>query len=308
MAAIVHQGWLNENSVRAYPLSEEATRRDSSDSYTLPDDFIVDMVLPINAALNYDPSSFYLSKVTVFGVGVTIEFSYWNISGAAFVGRITIDLDTFERNKTYFLEGQDDFEGVSGKVVIGTLDTLLQQAGAFSFDLAGGRIESSVIVPDIRGITGMRIVSSGTPGELLQGDIAFEPGNNMRIAVSDFGGVTVLTFSAIDGEGFTADCVCEGQQALGDPIRTLNGVPPDSLGNINLLGDDCLEVTPLSDEAAVQLTDKCSKPCCGCPELQVLVDDQNRMRDQVQTMENLYAELNANISVMQTLLTMINPC
>ena len=73
MAGIIHQGWLDQNSVRAYPLSEESTRRDVSDSYTLPDDFIVDMVLPINASLDYDPSSFYLSKVTVFGVGVTID-------------------------------------------------------------------------------------------------------------------------------------------------------------------------------------------------------------------------------------------
>jgi hypothetical protein len=306
--AFIHQGWLNQNLVRAYPLSEEATRRDTSDSYTLPDDFLVDMVIPVNASLNYDPSGFYLSRVTIFGEGITAEISYWTGSMAALVGRITVDVDTFETNKTYFLEGQDDFEGVVGKIIVGTLDTLLQQAGAFDFDLAAGRIESSVIVPDIRGVTGMRVVDGEDPGELLQGDIAFEPGDNMRIVVADFAGMKVLTFSAIDGEGTVADCVCEGQEALGDPIRTVNGVLPDSLGNINLLGDDCLEVTPLADENAVQLTDKCSKPCCGCPELQTLVDDQNRMRDQVQTMENLYAKLDANIAVMQTILTAINPC
>ena len=307
MPGIIHQGWLNQNSVRAYPLSEEATRRDETDSYALPDDFIVDMVLSINASLDYDPSSFYLSKVTVFGIGVTLEFSYYTGAAASLVGRLTIDLDTFEQNKTYYLEGLEDFEGVLGKVVIGTLDTLLQQAGAFTFVLAGGRLESSVVVPDIRGVTGMRVAEGVDAGELLQGDIAFEPGSNMRIVVSDFGGVKVMTFSAIDGEGTIADCVCQGQAALADPIRTINGVFPDSLGNINVLGDDCLEVTPLADENAVQLADKCSKPCCGCPELQTLVDDQNRMRDQVQTMENLYARLEANIDVMQTLLSMINP-
>ena len=308
MPGIIHQGWLNQNSVRAYPLSEEATRRDETDSYTLPDDFIVDMVLPINASLNYDPSSFYLSKVTVFGIGVTIEISYYTGAVASLVGRLTIDLDTFEQNKTYYLEGLEDFEGVLGKVVIGTLDTLLQQAGAFTFVLAGGRLESSVVVPDIRGVTGVRVAEGDDAGELLQGDVAFEPGSNMRITISDFGGVKVLTFSAIDGEGTIADCVCQGQAALADPIRTINGVFPDSLGNINVLGDDCLEVTPLADENAVQLADKCSKPCCGCPELQTLVDDQNRMRDQVQTMENLYARLETNVNVMQTLLAMINPC
>ena len=304
----IHISWLNQNAMRAYPLSEEATRRDTSDSYTLPDNFLVDMILPVNAALNYSPSSFYLSKVTIFGIGITAEISYWTGTVASLVGRVTIDVDTFVDNKTYFLEGQDDFEGVVGKLVIGTLDTLLQQAGAFEFDLAGGRIESSVLVPDIRGITGMRVMDGEDPGELLQGDIAFNPGDNFRITVSDFGGMTMLTFSAIDGEGTIADCLCEGQTELGDPIRTINSVPPDSLGNINLLGDDCLEITPKADEFAVQLTDKCSKPCCGCPELQVLVDDQKRMRDQVQTMENLFAKLDANIAVMQTILATINPC
>lgn len=304
----IHQGWLNQNSVRAYPLSEEATRRDSPDSYTLPDNFLVDMVIPVNAALNYNPSSFYVSKVTIFGIGVTVEISYWTGSAASLVGRVTVDVDTFEENKTYFLEGQDDFEGVSGKVVIGTLDTLLLQAGAFEFALAGGRIESTIIVPDIRGVTGIRVIDGEDLGELIQGDVAFEAGDNFRIAVYNFGGTTVLNFSAIDGEGTIADCVCAGQEELGDPIRTINGVLPDSLGNINLLGDDCLEVTPKADENAVQLADTCSKPCCGCPELQTLVDDQNRMRDQVQTMENLYARLEANIQVMQTILAVINPC
>jgi len=307
-APFIHQGWLNQNSVRAYPLSEESTRRDVSDSYRLPDDFIVDMVLPINAVLNYDPSGFYVSSVTVFGVGVTVEISYWSEGFPSLVGRITVDQDTFEENKTYILEGQDAFDGVVGKIIVGTLDTLLQQAGSFTFDLAGGRIESSVVVPDIRGITGLRVMDGGNPGELIQGDVALESGDNFRIAVSDFGGITVLTFNAIDGDGLTADCVCESQEALGDPIRTINGVKPDGLGNINVLGDDCVEVTPQADENAVQLTDKCSKPCCGCPELQTLVEDQKRVRDQVQTMENLYAKLDANLTAMQVVIAAINPC
>lgn len=304
----IHQGFLNQNAGRAYPLSEEATRRDTSGSYTLPDDFIVDMIVPINAALNYNPSSFYVSRVTVLGVGVTVEISYWTGSAASLVGRVTIDVSTFERNKTYFIEGQDDFEGVVGKLVIGTLESVLLQAGSFDFALAGGRIESSVIAPDIRGITGMRVMDGEDAGDLLQGDIAFESGANMRIVVSDFGGTTVLTFSAISGEGTIADCACEGQEDLGDPIRTINGVLPDSLGNINLLGDDCLEITPVADEYAVQLADKCSKPCCGCDELETLVTDQRRVRDQVQTMENLIARLESNMSVLSTLLTAIRPC
>lgn len=305
---VIHVGWLNQNSVRAYPLSEEASRRDITDSYTLPDNFLVDMVLPINAALDYDPSGFYLSKLTVFGVGVTAEFSYWDGSESALVGRVTIDATTFEDNKTYYLNGQGDFDGVTGKIVVGTLDSVFSNAGVFEFALAGGRIESSVIIPDIRGVTGMRVLDGTDIGELFQGDVAFEPGANIRFTVSDFGGVTVLTISAIDAEGTIADCECQGAAELAGPVRTLNNVPPDSLGNINLIGDDCLQVTPQATDNQVQVTDSCSKPCCGCPELEALVEDQKRVRDQVQTLENLAARLESSISVLDTVVTAMGAC
>jgi len=305
---VIHQGWLNQNSVRAYPLSEEASRRDSTDSYELPDNFLVDMVLPVNATLDYDPSSFYLSKVTVFGTSITIEFSYWTGTEASLVGRVTIDVNTFEHDKTYYLNGQDDFEGVVGKVIVGTLDTLLNSAGVYEFDLAGGRIESSIIVPDIRGVTGLRVLDGTDVGELYQGDVAFEPGDNIRFTISDFGGITVLKISAIDGEGTISDCECQGDETTGGPIRTINGVPPDNLGNINLIGDDCLQVIPRASENQVQVTDKCSKPCCGCPELETLVEDQKRVRDQVQTLENLASRLEGNISVLSAIVTTLGGC
>lgn len=305
---VINVGWLNQNSVRAYPLSEEASRRDKTDSYSLPDNFLVDMVLPVNATLDYNVSSFYLSKLTIFGVGVTLEISYWTGSVASLVGIVTIDVNTFDPNKTYYLEGQDDFDGVVGKIVIGTLDTIFERAGVFEFELAGGRIESSVIVPDIRGITGMRVLDGSDIGELFQGDIAFEPGANMRFTVSDFGGVTVLTLSAINGEGTIADCECQGQAELSDPIRTINQVPPDGLGNINLLGDDCLQVTPQATDNQLAIADECSKPCCGCPELDTLVEDQKRVRDQVQTLVNLTSRLEANIAVLQTIVTATGVC
>lgn len=306
---IVNVGWLNQNALRAYPLSEHATRRDTSDSYTLVDDFLVDMVLPVNASLNYNPSSFYISRVDVFGSGVNFDVSYWTGSEAALVGSIAIDTATFSEDKTYYLQGEDDFEGVLGKVVIGTLDTILKLPGSYTFDLTGARIESSIIVPDLRGVTGFRVIEDETDeGVLYQGDIAFEPGSNFRIVVSDFNGKTVLQFNAIDGEGTIANCVCEEELAELEPIRTINGVRPNRLGNIDLLGDDCLEVTPQAGDSAVAMSDKCSKPCCGCPELETLVDDQKRVRDQVQTLENLTRKLESNIDVMQTLLSMIGPC
>ena len=308
MPAIVNTGWLNQNALRAYPLSEEATRQDQTATYRLSDDFIVDFVLPVNSALGYNPGNFYVSQVTIFGTGITIDFAYWTGTAASAVGTISIQVSAFTPNRTYALNGEDDFEGVFGKVVVGTLDTVLLQAGSFTFELAGGRLESSVVVPDILGVTGFRVLDGDDIGELFQGDIALEAGDNFRIAKSDFNGVTVLTLNAIDGEGTIAECVCEGDVQQEGPIRTVNGVPPDNQGNINLIGDDCLVPEPQADENSIKISDVCSKPCCGCPELEKLVEDQHRMRDEVQTLVNLASRLQGNVDIMQTLLSFLGPC
>ena len=110
------------------------------------------------------------------------------------------------------------------------------------------------------------------------------------------------------GDGTIADCECQGDAAEAGPIRTINLVPPDSLGNINLLGDDCIKVTPQATDNQVGLTDECSKPCCGCPELETLVEDQKRVRDQVQTLVNLASRLEGAISVLNTVVTAMGTC
>ena len=297
MPPIIHQEWLNRNSVRKYPLSEEAGGRDVTESFQLPDNFLVDMILPVHSTMNIDVSKFHVLQVAIFGTGVSLTVGH---NGAP-VATISVPVSTFERNKTYFLQGVGEFTDVLGRVVIGSLDTILQSAGSYSFDVEGGRIESSVVVPDIRGVASLCIVEDTVCGPLIQGDVAFEAGRNVRLVRSDFGGVTVLTIDAIDGEGTIADCVCDGDIAERPGIKTISGVGPDQQGNVELEGDDCLEVVPLADEFKVRIKDNCSKPCCGCLELAALREDQEKVRDEVLTMTNLAGRLEAVISAMQSI-------
>lgn len=297
MAPLIHVEWLNANSTRAYPLSEEATGMDVTDSFELPDNFIVDMVLPVHSTMNLDVSKFHILQVAIFGTGVSMTVGH---NGAP-VATISVPVATFERNKTYYLQGIGEFTDVLGRAVIGSLDTILKSAGSYAFDIDGGRIESSVVVPDIRGVASLCIVENNVNGELIQGDIAFEAGRNVRLVRSDFGGVTTLTIDAIDGEGTIADCICDGDIAEREGIKTISGVGPDQDGNVELEGDDCLEVVPLADDYKVRIADSCSKPCCGCLELQTLRSDQERVRDEVLTMRNLAGRLEAVISAMQSI-------
>jgi Fe-S oxidoreductase len=67
-------------------------------------------------------------------------------------------------------------------------------------------------------------------------------------------------------------------------------------------------VTPQANDNQIALTDKCSKPCCGCPELETLVEDQKRVRDQVQTLANLIAQLEGSINTMNQIVTAQGTC
>jgi hypothetical protein len=296
---IVNTEWLNANSMRRYPLSEEATAYDITSSFKLPDDFIVDAIIPVHATLNLEVSKFHIQQVVIFGSGVVVTLAY---DGTPFAS-VTISSANFETNTTYFFSGTGDFEDVQGKVTIGKLDELLQSGGAYEFDVDGGRLEERVIVPDIRGVTGVRILTADDLSELIQGDIAFEAGSNMRITASTAGGISVLTFDAIDGEGTVETCDCDDFSDA-ECIKSLNGVLPDENGNIDLVGDDCIEITP--GDARITLDDKCSKSCCGCPELEVVIQDLKDVRDQVNTLTIFAGRLDAVVAALQVVVASLS--
>ena len=300
---IINQEWLNQNSMRHYPLSEEASTEDTTGSFKIPDDFLVDMVIPVHATLALDPSKFHILQLAVFGTGVNISIGY----DGDIAGTVSVPLASFMRNSAFFIQGVGDFSDVLGKLVVGSLTTLLALGGVYSFSVANGRIEASVVVPDIRGLSGLRVRSGETFSDLIQGDVAFEAGANVRLDVVTLGDVSVLTINAIDGEGTIADCECDQGVADRPGIKTLNDVQPDENGNIELVGDDCLEVNPSPGDVpadiqpnTIELKDTCSKPCCGCPELETLVSDQQRVRDEVNTLLGVAARLEAAVAAMQS--------
>ena len=301
---IVNSEWLATNAMRHYPLSEEATTRDDTDSFSIPDNFFVDMVIPVHATLNLDPSKFHVIQLAVFGTGVNVAIGY----DGTVMGTVSVPLAGFTRNSVFFIQGIGDFTDVLGKCVIGALDTILPFGGVYDFSVAGGRIEASVIVPDIRGLTGLRIWQDDAYSELIQGDVVFEAGENVRMGVVTTGTVSVLTISAIDGEGTIADCECDLDVADRPAIKTINDVQPDENGNIELTGDDCLEINPAPGEApadiqphTVALTDTCSKPCCGCSELETLVADQLRIKDEIYTLLGVATRVEAAILATQAI-------
>lgn len=285
--------WLNANSQRKYPLHDEATRRDTSDSFELPNDLIVDLIMPVHPDPNIDPSLFHIHTVTVFATGVTIGLGY---DGTA-IGSATAQRSGFSRNTTLFVQCTSFFFDTVAKIVVGSLDSVLNAAGSFEFDVAGGRLSPTVVKPDIRGVNSVFLVNGEEISDAIQDDIVLEAGRNAQLILDNTPvDYSRIIFSFIEGAGTVIDCDCEEGIAR-DPIKTINGIAPNENGDFILEDNECQGLEAITN--GLKLVDKCATPCCGCSELEVVTERLDHVASQVLSLENLAGRLETQIAFLQ---------
>lgn len=286
--------WLNENSQRNYPLSEEATLWDTSGSFRLPLNLIVDLVWPVHATAAVETDKFHLLNISVFGDGLTITLGY---NGTA-IGSVSISRTTHQTHQSYFIHGIGDFFDSVGKVAVGELDATLSSGGSYDFDLAGGRLEPTVIRPNIAGVTAMVAVTNQDRSAYLQGDIELVAGRNIEFTVTNAPGENPrIRIDAVSSAGLEEECVCSNLTQDGPCIRTINGVYPDDSGNIELVSaDDCLVIEAAAAANQIQFRDQCSRSCCGCEELNTIVNDLNILQVEISTLSGVAGRLDASVT------------
>lgn len=289
--------WLNHNAQRSYPLTERATKKDTSGpdgTIRIPDSFIVAIYFPVHAGLDVLIDQFYIKNILISPVGYTIGVGYNDAElGAILVGNVNVPLATHTANTAYAIAGINDFADSIGQMVIGQIDEIgnLPQ-GFYEFDIAGAEIEPDAIRPMIRGVAGIRVVNVAETSETLYGDIEFVAGSNMQIDVDVEN--KRITFNAISGEDLNTTCDCLVNPP-GECIRCINGNCSDG-ENLVITGGDCINVT--TDGNVLQLTDTCASPCCGCPELDALKSQIDRFSDGVATLENFVTRLGSEVTQM----------
>lgn len=290
--------WLNHNSVRSYPITEESSRKDITGNFTLPNSFLVGLYLSVNAAQNVQPASFLLMTIQSYATGYSVVIGYDTGSTIVPVAAASILTANHTKNRAYPLRGLGDFYDASGQVVVGMLDELNEQPpGEWNFNLAGARLEVDTIRPQIRGVTQIRVQNGNDLSDPIVGDVVFRAGANFRITPTQVEGQDpVLTFDAIEGAGLTTDCVCDGDTTLAPPIRKINGVAPTAAGDFTLQGSDCLAINPITN--GVQLEDTCSNPCCGCKELNVVEGAMEGMAQVAATLQGQLNRLEAEVTQM----------
>jgi hypothetical protein len=117
--------WYDHNAVRNYPLASNATRLDTSGTFTIPSSLIVGLAMPVHWGVDVDPSGFYLSKIEYFPNAAQLTISYTNGTTAVVAARSIFSFETHERNLSYDLIGQGTFRDTLGHVTIGDLSDLM---------------------------------------------------------------------------------------------------------------------------------------------------------------------------------------
>jgi len=286
--------WLAHNAQRSYPLVADSTKLDVTGTFTIPDDFIVAMYLPVSWANNIDTGKFFVKRLETGPVGYSITIGYSSTGGDVDVASALLSTASHTTNQVYGLGGLGDFSDSWGWVQIGSLNNINNQsAGRWEFLVDGSRLEPDVIRPNIRNVMSIQLENGSEISSELTGVIRLVAGRNFRITPVLVSGMDpTIVFDAIEGEGLTETCVCDDTST--EPIRTINGIPPDGEGNFTFLGDNCMEI--VSGSHALTFNDVCSEPCCGCTELEIITQALESFGSKATTLENFLVSLEARVT------------
>lgn len=296
---IYNLGWLELNTQRAYPLSETATGTDLTGVFKLPDSFALALYLSLDARSDPDPLAFHVSRVINTPGAVVVTVSHTDGTTVTEFGTVVVPVASHTEYSAYEFAVATGFRTSAGRLVVGTLAGMTAApAGSFSFAADGGRLDADCVRPYLRGLTELAVDNGGGVSEPLTGRVVLTAGANIRLTVSPGETESVVRIDAIQGEGLLADCGCADDDALSPPVRSLNGVLPDSDGNIDLLAGNCVQVTPEAN--GVRVADTCAKPCCGSAELKRLQDDVTEVVSRLTGLTNNVNRFEALVATLTT--------
>lgn len=274
--------FLNQNSMRSFPLKDGALRLSDDGLLTIPNSFIVDFRL---CAVCSTSATFYISKLGNFSDIISVELSDNN---NVVVGSFSVAVSSHTTNKDYWLTTTSLYTGAIGRITVGALDDMkAAAAGTFHFTAAQTTFEMTTIVPGVQQISRLTLSDTLDNSFTLTGNVTLKANSNVRFRLDN----TTIIIDA--GENLGLNKLCS---ELGEPIRTINGVSPTSLGEFTLVSADCASFEEIDN--GLILRDTCSKPCQGCDELTALTErsivvesEMLRVREVVDNLQNSLNQL-----------------
>jgi len=220
--------WENANALRNYPL-REGVNREASNGLRLPHDALVDFMAFVPAG---DDEDFYVSSIEV-GRNLVVTFTVSGVQTDNVIGSFAMPA-IFEAQQSFEFSGTG--LGTTGKAVIGGGMRQVQMwgVGTFNFESSQSTLEASTIIPLEAGV----VTSVGILGvdRVLVGDVKILFGRAIEGDTEVVNNSVVL--SAIKR---VEDCE---PKVGGCPLQSINGLTPDSRGNIQLTAEGILKLNP----------------------------------------------------------------
>lgn len=274
--------WSSLNALRRYPIREGASVTSADGYFRIPDNLITDITVCASSDVT---KRFYISKVTNKISSVVIEISDFNDNVA---GTAEIAVEGHIQDKDYYFSiNEESYAGANIKITIGSLNELVNQpAGIFSFASSSTELEPRTIVPGLKGIDRIIFVDSEKKPYALSGDVTIITRDNLKFSEES----SDVYLDAGDDLGLNKTCV------LSNCVKTINGVTPNSDGDIGLLGVNCLRVSnPVN--YTIELEDTCCTPCSGCDELETLTERLTSLENNFLTLKDNYNSLDNQLTM-----------
>lgn len=278
--------FLNQNSLRNYPIKDDLGRVSNDGIFTIPNTLIVDMAL---CASGHDTLNLYISRINVSSKNLSIEIS---ANGIGVFGVFQTSLPLSGYNTDIALTPGSLFPSAAGAVTIGSTDDLADlPSGNFSFNYSNTALLMRVYGPSSPGLSWLSFTDTKGNNSTLTGYVQLNGHSNIQFR----SGSGVMYLDAGENLGLNKVCV-----ATLTPITSINGVPPDATGNFTLIPEQCVSLTPAQNGLFVG--DNCGQPCMGCTEMATLTTQVNSLESSIINIRNFTNNLEAAITQATTLL------
>lgn len=281
--------FLNLNTIRNYPIKDGATCISVDDLFKLPNDLVADISL---SASSDDLLQLYISKAVISSDNIILTVA--DAGDATPLGTFFVPFVDHVPYDDYTMVASTSYPRAIGRITIGYIkDIKSQPSGEFNFSSDSTALLARTFIPSTLGINYITFTDDKGNEARLTGKVRIHAENNLRFRTSSVGDETVVILDAGNGLGLNKECE-EG--ALTPPIKTINGIAPDSAGDFHLITSDCVSLTPI--EAGLLIKDTCGKPCLGCDELGQLTaraisveNELFKIRDYVTNLDTLVTQL-----------------
>ena len=288
----IFQSWTNQNRYRQYPFRDDANLSPVEDpDLRLPDGLILDLALSVpvperHGVVPASPAEIRLSSMMYGGSALSLFFS--NGSDDVVASASVANLGSHVPGNVYQATGSGEYDDVRGTVVVGDVAGLVSSFPQGFYTFSDALVEASAIRPVIRGVRSIRVSAGNGETDPLYGHVELVEGHNVKLTVLP--DLNAIRIDAVETSGFKEDCECSDQTST--PIRTVNGISSE---NLRIIPGQCVDIDVEGN--VLKISDTCSKPCCGCEELNYITDRLAYLENAVQRVETYASTLNSIVPV-----------